>query len=306
MRLTTNRLFWALLVGILSLMLLTESFDGGVTFAAGGCNQGGGAGMFDDFKKIRDELDRELKREQERQRREMKKLQKEFDRQRREDEKRQRDEQEKRDREERARKKRLRDAANRERQRKDAAKRPKPKKKRFEIRIKRKQVTGNLTVGDIYINGKKVGQTYENTTKRIDSGRYKGRVKYDSKRGHAQGSGGKMSNKGDFLLEVAKARGPGGSRRTAILFHAGEAPKRSTGCIMLGNISENRGGNKKVYRTHTLRKLREHFYGSDTPIACPDVEVQIIIENPPKKDKKPKPKTGGGPGRAETGSKNGE
>lgn len=143
---------------------------------------------------------------------------------------------------------------------------------KFTIRITRDSVKDNLLLGSIYLNSELIGTTYENFNLKIEKGTYTGLMRYNSGKNFVQSSLGKMSHKGDFLLEVS-----GVPKRTNILLHGGNQPYHSEGCILLGAVEKKLDGTGYITNDHPLRKLRMSFYGTDNPIACPNKEITIEI-----------------------------
>ncbi len=142
----------------------------------------------------------------------------------------------------------------------------------FNISIVRKRVEGNLVYCSISLNGELIGMAYENNTLKIQTGEYKGIMRYNSGKNFVQSSLGKMSKKGDFLIEASGVLG-----RTDILLHGGNAPQHSTGCIMLGPVEKRQDGTRLIDGNHPLRKLRIAFYGTDEPISCPNKNIVITV-----------------------------
>lgn len=142
----------------------------------------------------------------------------------------------------------------------------------FNISIDRKRIEGNLVYCSISLNGELIGMAYENNALKIQAGDYKGVMRYNSGKNFVQSSLGKMSTKGDFLIEVSGVYG-----RTDILLHGGNAPQYSTGCIMLGPVKKMQDGTGLIEGDLPLRKLRIAFYGSDEPVSCPNKNIKITI-----------------------------
>ncbi|WP_052593386.1 DUF5675 family protein [Aureispira sp. CCB-QB1] len=147
----------------------------------------------------------------------------------------------------------------------------------FDIKIIRQSVSNNLVKGKLYVNGKYLGTTYENDALKINEGKYSGYLRYISQNGHVQGPLGNISNKGDFLLEVGNVKWSDGKARSNILFHGGNKPHHSKGCIMLGGVPRDSEGNRYLPKDHTLSKLRKEFYGTDTPNSSPNKKITIEI-----------------------------
>jgi Family of unknown function (DUF5675) len=149
----------------------------------------------------------------------------------------------------------------------------------FHIVIKRESAKGNLVPGLIYVNGKALGRTYENDELKIPARDYVGLLRYHSGHHFVQGPHGAMGTKGDFLVEVS-----GVDKRTNILFHTGNQPKHSKGCILLGPINSSKsksgGVEYSVTEESPLRRLRLLFYGTDEPVSSPDKAVKISVIDP--------------------------
>ena len=142
------------------------------------------------------------------------------------------------------------------------------------IVVQREKKDGELLTGTMTVNGQVVGRTYENATLMIPAGVYPGSMRYVSGHNFVQGPFGSIAHAGDFLLEVTN------TGRTAILFHGGNKAKHSRGCILLGGV----GKDPKTHRPflehdHPLRKLRTLFYGTEAPVACPDKNVMIRVND---------------------------
>jgi Family of unknown function (DUF5675) len=150
----------------------------------------------------------------------------------------------------------------------------------FEIHIVRMKPKGELLPGMISVGKEVIGRCYENASLRIPAGIYKGVLRYWSPKGFAQGPFGELGKTGDFLLEVADVKAPNGTPRTDILFHGGDKPHQSQGCILLGPVVKTAKGGV-VDDKHPLRILRLKFYGTDSPIASPDKAIRIIVTDPP-------------------------
>jgi len=136
----------------------------------------------------------------------------------------------------------------------------------FNVKLIRKSISNNLVKGKLYVNGEYLGITYENDALKISQGKYPGYLRYVS-----------IGKKGDFLLEIGSVKWSDGKKRTDLLFHGGNKPHHSNGCIMLGGISRDEEGNRYLPENHTLAKLRKAFYGTDTPISSPNKKVTIEI-----------------------------
>jgi len=130
-----------------------------------------------------------------------------------------------------------------------------------------------LVIGTISVNGKIIGKTYENGDLLIPLGDYGGIIRYTSKKGFVQNPLGRFGNEGDFLLEVAMV-----PTRTDILFHGGNKPKHSKGCILLGPVGKDAlTGKGVVGPNHPLRILRHEFYGADDPYCSPNKSILIRV-----------------------------
>src|SRR2546422_2973447 len=132
--------------------------------------------------------------------------------------------------------------------------------KTFSVELYRKAMGKNqLIIGDIKVNGELIGNSYEHSTLKIPAGEYKGIIRYFSPKGFAQSRLGKFGKTGDFLLEVSGIDG-----KTDILFHGGNMPHHTQGCILLGPVMKDpTTGNGYIDDPdHPLRKLRILFYGT--------------------------------------------
>lgn len=146
--------------------------------------------------------------------------------------------------------------------------------KRFVVVVQREKTEKGLVIGKLSVDGKVIGTVYENADKKIPAGTYKGVVRTESKKGFAQGPGGKLGNKGDFLLEVAGVPG-----RSDLLFHAGYLQKHSTGCILCGGATKDKKSGHWI-APKTLRDLRLLFYdGNDNSIATPNKAIVIEVKD---------------------------
>jgi hypothetical protein len=143
------------------------------------------------------------------------------------------------------------------------------------IVVQREKKDGNLITGSLTVNGQVIGKTYENATLMIPGGLYPGFMRYVSGHNFVQGPFGTIAHAGDFLLETGNVPG-----RTAILFHSGNKPQHSRGCILLGAV----GKDPKTHTPflggdHPLRKLRILFYGTELPTATPDKTITIRVSD---------------------------
>ena len=149
---------------------------------------------------------------------------------------------------------------------------------KFEIVVTRTAVKGGLVSGTISVNGEEIGKTFENAELKIAAGEYKGVLRYSSPSNHAQGPFGSLAKEGDFLLEIAKAEDESGKVKTDVLFHGGNKPHQSRGCILLGSVNRDKQtGGGYIPEGHPLRKLRELFYGTENPTSTPNKEILITI-----------------------------
>jgi hypothetical protein len=152
----------------------------------------------------------------------------------------------------------------------------------FQIVIQREKTEkrGNYTavLGTISINGEEIGKTVENDDLKIVAGAYKGLLRYWSKRGFAQGPFGTYGKEGDFLLEIS-----GVSGRSDLLFHGGNQPWHSKGCVLLGPVAKQDGIPILSEKLNApLLKLRSLFYGTEVPISTPDKNITITIIDIPE------------------------
>lgn len=144
--------------------------------------------------------------------------------------------------------------------------------KDFQITIQREEKKNKLVIGTISVNGEGIGTAYENDDLKIPAGTYKGLLRYWSGKGFAQGPFGTYGQKGDFLLEVSGVKG-----RTHILFHGGNKPHHSLGCILLGPVNKDASGVRFLDENHPLVKLRNLFYGTDVPNSTPDKNITVNV-----------------------------
>jgi len=105
----------------------------------------------------------------------------------------------------------------------------------FNIRIERHFTKDGLVTGELFVNGELIGPTYENDALKIDLGSYTGQLRYHSGHNFVQGPSGSMATTGDFLIELVGAR-----HRSNILFHGGNKPKHSQGCVLLGGVTKDK------------------------------------------------------------------
>jgi hypothetical protein len=132
--------------------------------------------------------------------------------------------------------------------------------------------------GDVGVNNHNLGRFYENPSLKISAGTYRGVLRYQGDHNFVQTSCGQMSRKGDFLLEVTGVKGSDGQPRTNILFHPGALPSNSRGCILFGARKfDSNHQPLPLERTDTLVRIRQAFYNTDNPVACPNKRITITI-----------------------------
>ncbi len=145
----------------------------------------------------------------------------------------------------------------------------------FNILVQREKIDGSLVTGSISINGRVIGQTYENSKLMIPAGTYPVHIRYVSGHNFVQGPFGTIAKSGDFLLEIAHVPG-----RSAILFHGGNNAKQSKGCILLGAVGKDPKMHIPfLYHDHPLRKLRTLFYGTELPDSSPAKAITIRVSD---------------------------
>ncbi|MCC6742660.1 MAG: hypothetical protein IT175_02255 [Acidobacteria bacterium] len=145
----------------------------------------------------------------------------------------------------------------------------------FRIVVERQKVEGGLVIGSISVDGRAIGSAYENADLKIPAGTYAGALRYWSGHNFVAGPFGTIGKEGDFLLEVTGVTG-----RRDILFHGGNKPQHSTGCIMLGPVGKDPATSiPSLDADHPLRKLRLLFYGTDTPSSTPNKRIEIEIRD---------------------------
>lgn len=136
--------------------------------------------------------------------------------------------------------------------------------------------------GDLAANGVNLGRFYENPAKMIPAGTYTGIVRYRSEKGFVQSACGQMGHSGDFLLEVANVTATDGRAMTHILLHPGRLPRHSDGCILVGQRPYSSGPKPAplpMPASSPLVKLRNAFYGTNEPNACPNKKITIVISD---------------------------
>lgn len=154
--------------------------------------------------------------------------------------------------------------------------------KRFDILIVRDSLSSDksLTIGSLYLNDDFIGYTYENTSLEIPTGDYKGLLRYNSGKNFVQSANGRLSKKGDFLIEISNVDG-----RSDILLHQGNKAIHSKGCILLGPAKRKSGG-VFINEKDPLKILYNSFFdikpneitGLDTPPnSTPNRDVTIRI-----------------------------
>ena len=147
----------------------------------------------------------------------------------------------------------------------------------FDNLIVSEAVSNNLTKGKLYVNLKYLGETYENDAQKIMAGKYPGNMRYISAIGFEVAPMKTMGYIGDFLLEIGDVEWSDGKNRTNLLFHGGNKPEYSTGCMMLGGVIKDDTGNRHLPEGHTLLKLRKEFYGKNDPNASLNKKITIEI-----------------------------
>lgn len=152
----------------------------------------------------------------------------------------------------------------------------------FKIRIERISVSDNLITGNIFVNDEYLGNCYERFDLRINAGHYPGFMRYVSSKGHVTGPLGHIGNTGDFYMEIGEVKWSDGKNRSNLMFHGGNKPGHSRGCVMLGAVSKDSLGNRFLPKGHLLRLLRIKFYGSEFPNSCPNKNISIDIVGLPK------------------------
>lgn len=147
----------------------------------------------------------------------------------------------------------------------------------FRIKVFREKASSNLVTGTLVVNNMILGRTYENEKLMIREGTYNGKLRYVSTSGHAVGPLGSIGHSGDFLLEVGDVTWSDGRKRKDLLFHGGNKPQHSKGCVMLGSVSRDKDGKRYLPEGHTLSKLRKEFYGTEPPTSSPNKAIRIEI-----------------------------
>jgi hypothetical protein len=143
------------------------------------------------------------------------------------------------------------------------------------IVVQREKRDRDLVTGSLIVNSQVIGKTYENANRMISSGSFTGVLRYVSGHNFVQGPFGSIAHTGDFLLEVANVPG-----RTGILFHGGNKPAHSQGCILLGGVGKDpKTQVPHLEYDHPLRKLRRAFYGRENPVVTPDKNITVRVSD---------------------------
>lgn len=145
---------------------------------------------------------------------------------------------------------------------------------KFHVLVQREKVMDGLVTGTLFVNGERLGPCYENEAKKIPAGTYRGVLRTRSTKNFVQGPRGVLGNTGDFLLEAAAVPG-----RSDILFHAGNKPNHSEGCILCGPAGKDPKTGMPL-APETLRKLRLRFFGEDQPLATPNRAIVVEVREP--------------------------
>ena len=74
----------------------------------------------------------------------------------------------------------------------------------FAIQIFREELVGKLIVGTLYVDGAKIGATYENNDWCVKAGTYRGYLRTKADKKIVAGPDGALGKEGDFLIEIAK------------------------------------------------------------------------------------------------------
>jgi hypothetical protein len=140
----------------------------------------------------------------------------------------------------------------------------------FRIQILRTWPGQKSLMGELYLNGQLIAMSLElpwndniSNSSSIPEGSYGAILRYDK------------SRDGFFTIELT-GTGP----RTGIQIHVGNRPTDSVGCILLGlsaKFNEQLVGNSKG----AISRLRNAFYGTDTPNSTPDVIISVTISSLP-------------------------
>jgi hypothetical protein len=153
-------------------------------------------------------------------------------------------------------------------------------RKPFSVLVQREKTVGDLIIGELSVNGQKIGPCYENAAKHVPAGTYKAHLRYQSGKNHVQGPGGKLGKKGDFLIELDDFTDRTGKKWSVVQFHAGNKAKHSEGCILGGPATKDaKTGDWSA--PETLKKLRLLFYdGADNPTGTPDRTITVEVRDP--------------------------
>jgi hypothetical protein len=143
------------------------------------------------------------------------------------------------------------------------------------ILVRREKRKGHLVTGTLFVDGQAIGKTYENSAFIIPAGVYPGYLRYSSGKNFVQQPFGRIAKTGDFLLEVGKV-----PHRSDILFHGGNKPAHSRGCILLGPVTKDPTTHApRLEPDHPLRKLRRAFYGSEPPVSSPATQITVHVSD---------------------------
>ncbi len=144
--------------------------------------------------------------------------------------------------------------------------------KEFRVVVIRQKTEGRLISGRVSVDGKDIGPCYENEAKAISAGTYRGVIRTRSMKNFVQGPGGRLGRTGDFLLEVADV-----PHRTDILFHPGNRPEHSDGCILGGPATTDPATGDHI-APPTLKSMRLAFFdGHDNPDRNPDKAITVEV-----------------------------
>ncbi|WP_350649006.1 DUF5675 family protein [Pseudomonas sp. HY13-MNA-CIBAN-0226] len=144
-------------------------------------------------------------------------------------------------------------------------------KPQFRIQLMRILPSPDAIMGELYVNGQLVAFTLELPWKdnkpdisSIPDGEYGCTLRYDKSRDT------------NFTIQL-EGTGP----RSGVQVHVGNRPDDSSGCILVGlnaKYSKNLIGSSR----DAIVKLKNIFYGSENPIACPDLLINIKIQSIPQ------------------------
>ncbi len=147
----------------------------------------------------------------------------------------------------------------------------------FAIQIFREELVGKLIVGTLYVDGAKIGATYENNDWCVKAGTYRGYLRTKADKKIVAGPDGALGKEGDFLIEIANAVGRDNHPKSGVLIHWGDKTEESKGCILVGAVTKNAHGEPHLPDDHPLRILRLLYYGTDHPDANPNKKITIQI-----------------------------